>query len=507
MPSLLPALVNKARKPKFELHLTIYDLNNVPLVSGTSHIQWKLEHGMHGDHRGRTNKCPIDSINHRVTYNYSKVIPLRITIDRNNNLTECPIHFEVAQEFPGPPGTRDEKIILGTVKLNLSEYVEESENFPRRSLGASLDQAREKMADKKRRSSNSSKSGNDAPSSPTASSSAGASDHQATDEDAVDEGIVRRYLMQDSKINSTLKVGILMVQVDGDRNYVAPALKTAPMFGGIAGIMASGESVKPPDDSSLGPGPLPNTASTSKSRETSEMQDMYRRALAASWSCQPGELPADECIEDIFAGGDGWKTPNAFSSSSSSHRGRHLLDDASSSRSSGSEDVAANTLRPSDAHRIRQHLHVRHHSGSSGKSGKSGLSTVVGSPSRDPSFEGMGLHYSTSNNSNRSQKGRSASRQRQRPNEYQHQHKRQHSRDSLASGFEHFSTGSSHHGRSNARRGSVASVAPTMNSLNSDRENLDLDRGREGFRRPREVDEFDVRDDLVSWALPGTAVV
>jgi hypothetical protein len=44
----------------------------------------------------------------------------------------------------------------------------------------------------------------------------------------------------------------------------------------------------------------------SKSRETGELQDMYRRTLAAYWSAQPGELKADECIEDIFAGGDGW---------------------------------------------------------------------------------------------------------------------------------------------------------------------------------------------------------
>lgn len=33
---------------------------------------------------------------------------------------------------------------------------------------------------------------------------------------------------------------------------------------------------------------------------------MYRRTLAAYWSAQPGELKADECIEDIFAGGNGW---------------------------------------------------------------------------------------------------------------------------------------------------------------------------------------------------------
>ena len=45
---------------------------------------------------------------------------------------------------------------------------------------------------------------------------------------------------------------------------------------------------------------------SSKTREIGELQDMYRRTLAASWAAQAGELPADECIEDIFAGGDGW---------------------------------------------------------------------------------------------------------------------------------------------------------------------------------------------------------
>ena len=43
-----------------------------------------------------------------------------------------------------------------------------------------------------------------------------------------------------------------------------------------------------------------------KSREVGDAQDMYRRNLAAYWTAQPGELRADECIEDIFAGGDGW---------------------------------------------------------------------------------------------------------------------------------------------------------------------------------------------------------
>jgi hypothetical protein len=54
-----------------------------------------------------------------------------------------------------------------------------------------------------------------------------------------------------------------------------------------------------------------------KPRDHSDLQDMYRHALAASWAAQIGELPADQCIEDIFAGGDGWKENHGPASSTS----------------------------------------------------------------------------------------------------------------------------------------------------------------------------------------------
>ena len=80
--------------------------------------------------------------------------------------------------------------------------------------------------------------------------------------------------------------------------YVRPPLKTARVFGGIAGIMNAEQG--DPDDL----GHMPSMSS--KTREIGELQDMYRRTLAASWAAQAGELPADQCIENIFAGGDGW---------------------------------------------------------------------------------------------------------------------------------------------------------------------------------------------------------
>ena len=107
--------------------------------------------------------------------------------------------------------------------------------------------------------------------------------------------------MQESKINSTLKVGVRIRQIEGDTPFTAPPLKTAMVFGGIAGVLsaevADGGGV---DDTG---GHMPNI--TSKTRELSELQGMYRRTLTASWSCGSDELPPDKLIEDLFAGGDG----------------------------------------------------------------------------------------------------------------------------------------------------------------------------------------------------------
>lgn len=166
---------------------------------------------MHAEHRGRTPKCPI--ANHRVDYGFRKHVQhIRISVDRHNNLVECPVEFEIIQEFAAT-----EKITLGVIKLNLSEYVEEGEalvkdhSFPGR------------------------KRANSTGVSPTSVPKP----QPGTEKNDVPEGVVRRYLMQESKINSTLKMSILMVQIDGDRNFVAPPLKTATTFGGIAGIVGS----------------------------------------------------------------------------------------------------------------------------------------------------------------------------------------------------------------------------------------------------------------------------
>ncbi|RAR06973.1 hypothetical protein DDE83_006694 [Stemphylium lycopersici] len=272
----------------------IIDLNNVPLVSGTSFIKWHLSHSTAAEHRGRTDSCQVKD--HKVAYDYDVTLPVRLTVDKNGMLQECWAEFEVIQEY----GTgRGERITLGTVKLNLAEYVEQSE-----------------MA-----------------------TVAGE-----------EPGVTRRYLMQDSKINSTLKIGIYMKQTEGDKNFIAPALKTAQVFSGIAGIMAGDQAEL--EEQGVTP------SLTNKSREAGELQDMYRRTLAAYWSAQPGELKADECIEDIFAGGDGWgEGEKAYSQQTRPQALRFGADDSSGSvsekesrhmRGSSMGRKSHETLRPGD---------------------------------------------------------------------------------------------------------------------------------------------------------------
>ena len=149
----------------------------MPLVSGTSYVKWHLPHSAAAEHRGKTHKAPIKD--HKVVWDYKRSLQLRVVADKDGFLQDTELNLEVAQEYASGP--RAERIALGHVKVNLAEYID-----------ASYDS---------------------------------------------DEGVVRRYLMQDSKINSTLKVGILglglgwkadraqlaiaMTQIEGDKAFTA----------------------------------------------------------------------------------------------------------------------------------------------------------------------------------------------------------------------------------------------------------------------------------------------
>lgn len=258
-------------------------------------MKWHLPSSSAAEHRGRTGKAHIHD--HKASWDYSKEIPVRLTIDKSTQLQQCEVHFEIIQEYNELKGGR---VHLGNVKLNLAEYTRMPEAF--------LDE----------------------------------------DQDGTEDGMItRRYLMQDSKVNATLKIGIAMKQVEGDTNFFAPPLKSAMVVGGIAGVVNADAD---------GTDDMPSVAS--KSRELSEAQDIYRRTLAASWACERGELPPDKLIEDLFGGGDGGR-PHPPAGPGKRHATNRIMSREDSSTSSDADSrrvLPAALLAPNqtrNAHRTR----------------------------------------------------------------------------------------------------------------------------------------------------------
>lgn len=97
-----------------------------------------------------------------------------------------------------------------------------------------------------------------------------------------------------------------------------PSLKSATVFGGIAGVVHSSE---PGDSDELGQLPSINA----KSREIADLQDMYRRTLAASWTSRAGDLPADKLVEELFAGSSCWNNQAHNTQSGVSVEGDHRV--------------------------------------------------------------------------------------------------------------------------------------------------------------------------------------
>ena len=194
-----------------------------------------------------------------------------------------------------------------------------------------------------------------------------------------------------------------------------------------------------------------------KSTEARELQDMYRRTLAASFAAQAGELPADECIESIFAGGDGWRDKHQVNTMpvSSGHRrgGGGSID--SSHRRRHSRDVSPASPFLNSSHST-QHLH--------------------------PQYQSQHHHA-----------------------HQQQTHERHDSRDSL---------GGTLHRRKNGSSNSLSSVASMAmhqqdEAVGGSRAGVStpLDLGPGEHRHGQkaglcELDELNIREDLRSWTLP-----
>lgn len=179
---------------------------------------------------------------HKVEWGYENSWTAKMVIDKLNRLQDAIIVFEVYQEMYGGK----ERHALGKLDLNLAEYAEGS------------------------------------------------------------EGAAQRYLLQNSKVNSTLRLGLYLEQISGDTNFTAPEMRKAQVFGGITGLLGEGKEIKKRDDDI---GYTQNDDAVVEKVALEFEQDIYRNSMTRRWQEQAGELDPADVIDDIFNGGDGWVRP------------------------------------------------------------------------------------------------------------------------------------------------------------------------------------------------------
>lgn len=201
--------------------------------------------------------------------------------------------------------------------------------------------------------------------------------------------------------------------------------------------------------------------SLNRTREAGELQDMYRKALAAHWAAQAGELPADECVEDIFSGGDGW-------------RSKHKQDNVPKPRA----------REPHGYYEVDDTDWTRWHKDISHLAGVENLRATDVSHDRWDSISTVGSKDTVTGRTVDEDGGRRVGGRSDRVDMRGHGH--------------------GNHGEGHHRHGHHHRPAHSYDKVGNtfDRDGYE----RVGLRRAVEINELQARQDLLSWQLPGMAV-
>ncbi len=119
---------------------------------------------------------------------------------------------------------------------------------------------------------------------------------------SMEDPTANRYLLQESKVNCIINVLIGMELLRGESDFIVPPMRTTQIFRGITGVI----------DGQQQPQFQQNTINSNSLHPTTVLKrdpvisKLYYKSFQFPWDPRPNELPPDKCIEDIFAGGDGW---------------------------------------------------------------------------------------------------------------------------------------------------------------------------------------------------------
>lgn len=287
------SLLSQNKKTKWLFTLSIQELANIPQISGKCYVKWHIKETAKQGLKGKSEKASIK--NYRATWSNSSVESIiKMSVNKAKELQEKVLQLVVYIEYSdSKDNSKDgnKRSVLGKVDINLAEYA----NY--------------------------------------------------------DEPTTNRYLLQDSKVNCILNVKIGMELIKGDKDeFIPPKVKSNSIFKGISTVFNESSSVTAPHSpttnnstsssnthsnanntahttattaskagSSKPTTPQTPHSHTSNSQMSSEkyhhsitissdpvLSKLYERTFEIPWDPRPGEFNAQECVDDIFNGGNGW---------------------------------------------------------------------------------------------------------------------------------------------------------------------------------------------------------
>lgn len=313
---------SKSRRPKFLFNLKINELTNIPQSSGYCFVKWHLKDGTgttshtiipeigspqsnvksSSQSRGATPRVLVKS--HRAHWNYSlqKPVQVKLVTDKNKNLNSKEMVLEVYFEFLEPTNAShgkfqhsrqlsdasstnssasssnsnvytqkvSRKMLLGVVEVNIAEYVNREQHM-----------------------------------------------------------VTSRFLLQKSKVNSILSLGIQLELTRGSfDDFQLPSAVSSGQLpntfrNGITEVFDESSDISSPVSSTFlgnsGASGSNYNGSSSPAKKTADLsgsfsiaisnpfvEKLYQKTFQVPWDPRPGEFTPKECVEDILDGGDGW---------------------------------------------------------------------------------------------------------------------------------------------------------------------------------------------------------
>jgi hypothetical protein len=239
-------------RPKFLYTLIIADIHNIPKPSGSCYVQWRILNTLPSI-RGRTSTAHIKD--YKAVWKYAEEGIVKLST-KATQLQPKWIELEVyivtkhhqTSKSGEELGSSREKSFLGKVHINLAEF-------------AGLDGTQ-----------------------------------------------TMRYLLKDSRVNAVLNVEIGMTLVKGDINdYIVPPMRSKGLTNVFGDSMYESSSMGSRHGAASASSPSEQRFhKSSKIASDPIITKMYQKTFEISWDPRPGEFTADECVDDIMNGGDGW---------------------------------------------------------------------------------------------------------------------------------------------------------------------------------------------------------